>query len=282
VGIGFVLCALALPSVAPAGTTTSTVGQNFPPDTGSCTGTVTALQTGVAGGNSYRIASDGIITSWSFQSGPAVVPNLKLKVGHASGGTFIIDAEATAGGQLPNQLNTYSANIPVKAGEVIGIGYGGGDCATNTGAAADTVIASGGDVGPGLSMASPTTVPAARLPVSAVVSTTTPDPSNVIAIGKPILKRSKGTAVLPVSVPGAGNLTLSGTGLVAQRPARASVARAVSAAGVVNLKVKPKGKAKKKLNKIGKAKVKATVTFTPTGGNANAQPVTVKLRKKLN
>lgn len=98
------------------------------------------------------------------------------------------------------------------------------------------------------------------------------------------LKRNtvKGTALLPVTVPGAGTLSLSGKGVVKQRPARASVAiagRAVSEAGTVKLLVKAKGKRKSKLNRIGKAKLKLNVTFTPTGGPPSPEAKKVTLRK---
>jgi hypothetical protein len=115
------------------------------------------------------------------------------------------------------------------------------------------------------------------------VTSTTPDPqgpSNAITLGKPFLNTGDGTAVIPVSVPGAGKLDLKGSGVVSQRPARASISREVSEAEIVNLLVKAKGKAKKKLAAKGKAKVKVTITFTPTGGTPNAQTAKVKLKKK--
>jgi len=99
-------------------------------------------------------------------------------------------------------------------------------------------------------------------------------PSNAFTIGKPKLNRKKGTAKEPVTLPGPGELTLSGKGV-------SSVSHTVTVAGTVNLTVKPKGKTKKKLKKSGKAKVKVTITFTPTGGSANAQSATIKLKKKL-
>jgi hypothetical protein len=104
-------------------------------------------------------------------------------------------------------------------------------------------------------------------------------PSNAITLGKPKLNKRQGTAQEPVMVPGPGDLALTGTGVVKQRPASAS--RVVSASGTVQLLVKSKGKAKKKLNKTGKAKVKVTITFTPTGGSPNSQTKTIKLKKKL-
>ena len=108
-----------------------------------------------------------------------------------------------------------------------------------------------------------------------------PLPSNLLTLGKPKLNKKKGTATQPVTVPGPGVLTLTGKGVVTRRPARASASRAVSAAGTVNLLVKPKGKAKRKLNSTGRAKVKVTITFVPTGGSPNAQTKTIKLKKSL-
>ena len=44
--------------------------------------------------------------------------------------------------------------------------------------------------------------------------------------------------------------------------------------------MKPKGKAKKKLNNRGKAKVKANVTYTPEGGEPNNESKKIKLIKR--
>jgi len=107
-------------------------------------------------------------------------------------------------------------------------------------------------------------------------------PSNAITLGKPKLNKKKGTAIEPVTVPGPGVLALSGKNVIPQRPANTSAAsRTVTAAGIVNLPIKPKGKLKKKLKRTGKAKVSLTITYTPTGGSANAQATAIKLKKKL-
>jgi hypothetical protein len=108
-----------------------------------------------------------------------------------------------------------------------------------------------------------------------------PVPSNQFTLGQPKLNRRKGTAKEPVTVPGPGELTLTGKGVLTQRPARASASRAVTAAGTVKLLVKPKGKIKRKLNSTGKARVKVTVTYAPTGGGPNAQTKKIRLRKRL-
>lgn len=93
-----------------------------------------------------------------------------------------------------------------------------------------------------------------------------------ISFGKLNKNRKKGTATLPVTVPGAGTLSLRGKGVVKQRPLGAFTAiagRAVGGAGTVKLLVKTRGKSKRKLNRTGKARVKIKVIFTPTGGTTN-------------
>jgi hypothetical protein len=74
-------------------------------------------------------------------------------------------------------------------------------------------------------------------------------------------------------VPGPGTLTLSGKALVAKQAT-------ASAAGTIQLTVKAKGKAAKKLKKKGKLKAGAVVTFTPTGGDPSAQTRSLKLIRR--
>jgi hypothetical protein len=108
--------------------------------------------------------------------------------------------------------------------------------------------------------------------------------SNEFSFGKAKKNKKKGTAILPVTVPGAGTLSLSGKGVVKQRPLGAAhhvLAKTVSAAGTVKLKIKAKGKAKRQLDRTGTVKVKAKVTYTPTGGDPNTQSKRIKLIKRL-
>jgi hypothetical protein len=97
-------------------------------------------------------------------------------------------------------------------------------------------------------------------------------PSNDFTIGK--LKRTAkmGTAKLTIVTPGAGVLELAGK-LVKAR-------RADVGAGEQVLAIKPTGKAKQKLADVGKVKVAVSITFTPTGGSANTQDRTLKLKRK--
>ncbi len=100
--------------------------------------------------------------------------------------------------------------------------------------------------------------------------------------GKVKLNRKKGTAILPVTVPGSGNLSIGGKGVVHKRPGLSGFSRldkAVTQAGTYKLTVKAKGKRKHKLFDTGKVKVKAVVTFKPTSGDAVHDAKTIKLKK---
>jgi hypothetical protein len=86
-------------------------------------------------------------------------------------------------------------------------------------------------------------------------------------LGKLKRNRRKGTAVLRVHVPGPGTVTLRGKSVRRQRPMQPAVAsKEANSAGTVKLRVKPKGKARRKLKRTGRVKVKVRVTYTPAGG----------------
>lgn len=143
------VASMAMAGTAHGGSATTTIGQLFAPTYVCSAGPYTYLQTGVADGNPYVIPHDGVITSWTFRSGATVVTGLKLKVGHLGTDGYVIDAEATAGAQTARAENTYPASIPVVAGQMIGIGHNGGNCATQTIEAGDQAAFKVADVGPG-------------------------------------------------------------------------------------------------------------------------------------
>ena len=109
--------------------------------------------------------------------------------------------------------------------------------------------------------------------VDAVSILSTP-PSNAIKLGKVKFNKKKGTAKLSVTVPGPGELSLTGQGVAKQK-------KSLKAAATAKLLVKAKGKKRKKLNTAGKAKLKAKVTFTPAGGLANTKTKKLTLKKRL-
>jgi hypothetical protein len=109
------------------------------------------------------------------------------------------------------------------------------------------------------------------------VSILSTPPSNVVVLGKPTLNKKKGTAKLPVTVPGAGTLTIADVKATKKRVKAKTVT--ATAPGTLNLPVKPTKSARTTLKDKGKLKLKVAVTFTPTGGFAAA--VTRKLTLKL-
>jgi hypothetical protein len=108
-------------------------------------------------------------------------------------------------------------------------------------------------------------------------------PYGLFKIGKPKDNPVTGTARLAVKVPGRGKLSFGGKGIAKGR----SIGRAVPGAllgrkvkrGKVMLVVKPKGKAKRKLDRRGREKVKVKVVYRPKGGTKSTQVKTIKLRK---
>jgi hypothetical protein len=106
-----------------------------------------------------------------------------------------------------------------------------------------------------------------------------PPPSNAFTLGALIKNKSKGTATLPVTVPGPGTLSVVGIG---GNPGIRGVSAVATQAGVVKLTLTPTGSAKKILRKKGKLRFTAQVTFTPTGGTPATQTLkgTLILKKK--
>jgi hypothetical protein len=112
--------------------------------------------------------------------------------------------------------------------------------------------------------------------------------SNAFTIGTTTRNKKKGTAQIPVTVPGPGTLALTGQGVKAQSAGRSRAETSVASAGTVNLNIRPKGKVKKKLRRRHKAKVRVSITFAPNGdpatnhpaGDPSTQPVKVKLIRR--
>ena len=112
------------------------------------------------------------------------------------------------------------------------------------------------------------------------VSILSTPPSNVVVVGKPALNKKKGTAKLPVTVPGPGVLTIADVKKTKKRIKAKTLT--ATAAGTLKLPVKPTSSARKTLKEKGKLKLKVAVTFTPTGGLAATvkRKLTLKLAPK--
>ncbi len=92
--------------------------------------------------------------------------------------------------------------------------------------------------------------------------------------GKPQLNKKKGTAKLPVTVAGPGELTLSESGGIKAQSA------AFEISGKTKLNIVPTGKTARKLKKKGKLELEAELTFTPEAGPASKVSKSVKLKRK--
>ena len=94
-------------------------------------------------------------------------------------------------------------------------------------------------------------------------------PSNSFSLNKPKFLKH-GRALLPVNLPGAGQVTLSGKG-VRSRTA------AAPGPGTIKLLVVSTGKAHRRLAAKGKTRIHIAVTFTPAGGAPSTIGVSMKL-----
>lgn len=260
------------------------IGETFSPTTSIiCGGGFTHLQ------SEYATPSEGVITSWSFQAS-TLAPQLKLKVARPEGGiTYRTTAESAVVATVANTLNTLPVRIPVQAGDRIGFHQAtDGQCARTEGGWAHLYY--NADVLPGMHATYHSD--GAQLDISAMLE---PDadhdgygdetqdqcptyaatqgacPSNVIKLGKPRLDKRKGTARLPITVPGPGTLVLTGKGVTKHK-------KSPSSAGTVKILVRPTLKTLRKLQRTGRAKARITLTYTPTGGTPNSKAKTLVLR----
>lgn len=104
------------------------VGQLFDPTVGTKAMPDTLLLNDPVGTpGSGVVTADGVITRWAYQSGADAPSSVEFKVAQgaplaASGiGNYQIVAEATSTGSIPaNQITSWPARIPVRAGETIG------------------------------------------------------------------------------------------------------------------------------------------------------------------
>jgi hypothetical protein len=249
-----------------------TVGQIAPTPPGNCSGAqedIVQVQTTI--GNPYVIPVDGTITSYRTLQG-ASDPGVawKLKTFRPTGAPD--EFEVTAADQprvlTPNTLNTFATDIPVTAGDMLGLNraVGGSGC-TITGALGGTTKSLfPGDLAVGAS-ATFFAESTRRLNIEATV-----EPLNTFTFGAVTRNKKKGTARLAVTVPNAGELTVGGKGVKA-----ATVE--VAEEGEVTVPIRSKGKKKKALKNKGKVKVAPKITFTPTDGEARTETRKLKLKR---
>jgi hypothetical protein len=112
------VAAAGLPATAPASASTILGDPATPSD--ACDAGLTYLQTGSIGA-SYTAPTAGVITEWSFRA-DATPPQLKIKMGRPEGGNaYTIVGASSVQAPVANGLNSFPAQIPVQAGDVLGV-----------------------------------------------------------------------------------------------------------------------------------------------------------------
>jgi Ca2+-binding RTX toxin-like protein len=236
------------------------------------------------GGNDPLQGGDGVDTA-RYESAPSGV-NASLAAGTATGGAGndslngIEDligspfADTLIGDVASNTITALGGNDTVSArqgADAVRIRDGGPDTAS-CGTEIDTAIADRASV----DSVNPDCENVDFLPEEGDGGGGTA-PSNDFTFGTVKKNKRKGTAKLTIEiVEGPGELDLTKTKKVKADD------EAVEGEGATEerLAIKPKGKAKKKLNKKGKARVRAEVTYIPDGGEPNTQSKKLKLKKR--
>jgi hypothetical protein len=276
---GIVACAAVLATGAPASAVV-TIGQVAPGSGAlvSCpTGPTDLVQPSVtAGGNLYSARAAGRITSWSTRSGGS--GSYTLKVFRRTTDPDVFRVIGHSGPHpLTSGLKTFSANLAVSSGDLIGLnatgaaGPGNNTCAFSS--PGDFVLSSSGNLPDGGSENFPpgSAMDNVRLNLSATLV-----PTNAFGFGAVTRDRRKGTATLEVLVSNPGSVTLAGKGLKLKR-----ATKTVAVAGPVRFAIAAAGKKEKKLKRKGRVSVQVNATFTPTGGDPAGQSISLKLKKKL-
>jgi PASTA domain len=123
----FLAAMLASLSLCASAAADVTVGEVAPPNPESiCNfGSTDTIELGTTGGDSYMVPEAGVLTSWSTSAGPGAGQALTLKVYRPAGGTtYAVLAQDGPRSLTPSVLNTFPIDIPVQAGDVLGLNDG--------------------------------------------------------------------------------------------------------------------------------------------------------------
>jgi hypothetical protein len=128
------------------------------------------LQTSVAAGNSYVAPSAGVITAWSTQVGTTPDQVLGMKIYRPAGPETYLVVGQDGPHALVSGLNTFTVNIPVQAGDILGIFLPPSvptDCGFETGLEGDVISWQEGNHAPGSTFSIQETYSKNRLNISA-------------------------------------------------------------------------------------------------------------------
>jgi hypothetical protein len=273
--------ALFAPAATASAGASVTLGQLAPVNPPfTCTGGNVDFAQTVTAGNTYvvPVPSTGTITSWSHSATAGAGQNYTFKVFRKIADPAIFQVVGHDGPRTltPSTVNTFPANIAVKAGDFIGF-HGAAvnhACVFPAGVSESYWTRNPSNLNDGESGAFGPFGTNNRLNISAVFN-----PTNAFTLGAITRNKKKGTATITADLPNPGELTGSGKGVKAA--GAAVISKAVSAPGIAKLTIRAKGKKKRKLNETGKVKLKVAITYTPTGGDPRTQPRKLKLKKNL-
>jgi hypothetical protein len=297
------LIAVGALMVAPMGASAATqIGETFTP-TSDCSVDRTRLQSGSPGAQ-YAAPSTGVITRWNFEAG-ASPPQVKFKVGRPAGGAdFTIIGESTLMTPVASPpLNSYLTQIPVQAGDVIGLYTTTVSSDCGRAQAGYSFHFKNGDVMP------PTTTTFSpfggfQLDVAALLEPDadqdgfgdesqdkcvgTPGTANgcpsTVTIDKLKQKGTKPKVKVTTTVPGAGTLEVGSPSDPALASAAAKRLKPVTTTLTATTKqqlkltLKLTKSAIGKLENAGKLKLKVKAVYTPVGGPPGSQTKKTKLK----
>jgi hypothetical protein len=273
------LAAAALLASATQARSAVTIGQTplSTPSADCTTGPTDLLQPTVTSATKYVVPStiaQGTITQWSHRASAGSGQSLTLKVFRPLGGSsFQVVGRDGPRTPSPSSLNNFSASVPVKAGDVLGLNNGNAATVPNGctfGATGDSHLERMGDLGTGAS-GSFSPVADTRVNVSARV-----EPVNTISFGSIFRNRKRGTALIQVIVPNPGTLKVTGTGVTAFVKGNIKI----GAPGTLNVVIGATSHKKRKLRRRGRVFVAPSFQYTPTSGSKKTQGIVVKLRQK--
>jgi hypothetical protein len=275
--LGLLAAAVLLASAAPA-TATMTVGQVAPgnPTLASCTTPASTdfLQPTSVTTAGYFVKEAGTITSWSTNAslGPGQVYTMKIFRKVDDPATYKVVGHEGPRTLAPSSVNTFSANIAVQPGDILGFNESGANNACTSAVFGDSVLMRNGSLSDG-NFGSFTPLTDRRLNISAVLA-----PSNAFSVVGIARDRARGTATLTVNVSNPGTVLVAGKGVSAASGGHKSAVKQTTQAGPVEIRIKAKGSNRRTLGKTGKVKVKPKITFAPYNGDPATGAVKVKLK----
>jgi hypothetical protein len=260
-------CFVSLAAAAPASASV-TIGQlpSGPPSPDCTTSNVDYLQPSVTGGNLYVARQAGTITSWTTNSsGSGATYVLKIFRRTTDPDAFQVMAHSPPH-TLTSGLNTVSASLPVKSGDMVGYNESGPPNSCTFTEPGDNVLNRAGNLSDGSKgIFGPEND--VRLNLAAVLV-----PDNGFTLGGITRDRKRGTATITATTSNPGLVALAGKGL------KKHASKSLAVAGPVTFAIAVVGRTKRRLRRKGRITVPLAVTFYPTNGDPSTQFINLKLR----